>query len=199
MTIRWMAPALALALLGVGLGAPALPQPLHVQAPPVGFKGSLVAYTEDSVTLAAADGKETVVAMTPAWTVSKPRTLPASAIKPDDFVASANQVVDERTGRATELRIMEPGYRPEYGTHLMAQSGNAMTHGTVARVSRGDAGIEVDVSYPGGGRRLILSNDMTIIDYVAYGREVLVPGTKVSAVARRGDDGVLRAGRLTLD
>jgi ribosomal protein S11 len=76
------------------------------------MRAQLLAYTDDSVTLKDKDGKEVVVAMTPGWTVSRPRSLPATAVKPGDFVATANKVVDEHTGQAVELRIMEPGYRP---------------------------------------------------------------------------------------
>jgi hypothetical protein len=114
--------------------------------------GRIGAYTDDSVTLKDKEGREVVVAMTPGWTVSKPRSLPSTAVKPGDFVATANKVVDEHTGQAVELRIMEPGYRPEYGTHLMAQSGNAMTHGTVGSARQTAAGVELEVGYPGGWR-----------------------------------------------
>jgi ribosomal protein S11 len=191
---------LASALLGMLAPAAAAPaQDMKVQAPPVGHAGALVAYTDDSVTLKDKEGREVVVAMTPGWTVSRPRSLPAAAVKPGDFVAAANKVVDEHTGQAVELRIMEPGYRPEYGTHIMAQSGNAMTHGTVGSARPTAAGVELEVGYPGGGRRLILPAGMQVTDYELLGRGVLKPGTRVSAVVREGEDGVARAGRLTLN
>ncbi|MCS0631158.1 hypothetical protein NX786_17635 [Telluria mixta] len=191
---------LVFALAGaLGPASAALAQPLQVQAPPTGFSGELVSYTDDSVTLTDKDGRQVVVAMTPGWSVSRPRSLPATALKPGDFVATANKVVDERTGQSTELRIMEPGYRPEYGTHLMARSGTAMTHGTVGNVRQTAAGVELDVAYPGGARHLILADGMTITGYEPLARGVLKPGTRVSAVVRKGEDGIPRAGRLTLD
>jgi hypothetical protein len=190
---------LASCLLGMlAPGAAALAQALKVQAPPVGHAGALVAYGDDSVTLKDKEGREVVIAMTHGWTVSRPRSLPATAVKAGDFVATANKPLDERTGQAVELRIMEPGYRPEYGTHMMAQSGNAMTHGTVSAARQTAAGVELDVDYPGGGRRLIVPADMKITDYELLERDVLKPGTRVSAVVRKGEDGVPRAGRLTL-
>jgi hypothetical protein len=191
---------LASALLGMlAPGGITLAQDMKVQAPPVGHTGALVAYTDDSVTLKDKEGRELVVAMTPGWTVSKPRILPATAVKPGDFIATANKVVDEHTGKAVELRIMEPGYRPEYGTHIMAQNGNAMTHGTVSSARQTAAGVELEVGYPGGNRLVILPGDMKITDYEPLGRAVLKPGIRVSAVVRKGEDGVARAGRLTLN
>jgi hypothetical protein len=199
-TTRIGAALLAPALLGALVPSGAvLAQDMKMQAPPVGYTGALVAYTDDSVTLKDKEGRDVVVAMTPGWTVSRPRSLPATAVKPGDFVATANKVVDEHTGQAVELRIMEPGYRPEYGTHIMAQSGNAMTHGTVGSARQTAAFIELEVGYPGGGRRLLLPADMKVTDYELLGREVLTPGTRVSAVVRKGGDGVGRAGRLTLN
>jgi hypothetical protein len=187
------------ALLGMLAPATAtLAQDMKVQAPPVGYAGALLAYTDDSVTLKDKEGREVVVTMTPGWTVSRPRSRPATAVKPGDFVATANKVVDEHTGQAVELRIMEPGYRPEYGTHIMARNGNAMTHGTVSAARQTAAGVELDVGYPGGGRHLILPGDMKITDYEPIERAVLKPGTQVSAVVRKAEDGVARAGRLTL-
>ena len=190
--------SLCIGLAFIALPAAAFAQQLQVQAPPTGFNGEIVKYADESVTLRDKDGKEVTVAMTRGWTVSRPVKKPSTAIKKGDFVATANKVVDDRTGESTELRIMEPGYRPEYGTHLMAQGGNAMTHGTVDKASRTGKGVELDVSYPGGSRHLIVPGDMQITDYELLDRKVLKPGTRVGAVARKGDDGVLRAGRLTL-
>ena len=171
---------------------------LQTRAPPTGFSGELVKYSDDSVTLKDKDGKEVVVAMTRGWTVSKPRELKSTEIKQGDFVATANKVVDDHTGQSTELRIMEPGYRPEYGTHLMAQGGNAMTHGTVSSTRQTATGVELDITYPDGSRHLIVPNDVKVTGYDLLKRRTLKPGTKVGAVARKAADGVLRAGRLTV-
>ena len=188
---------LALSLVFLALPVAAM-EPLQVQAPPVGFSGELVKYADESVTLKDKDGKEVVVAMTRGWTVSRPHGVEATAIKKGDFVATANKVVDDHTGQSTEVRIMEPGYRPEYGTHLMGPGGNAMTHGTVTAASKTSAGVELDVTYPGGSRHLVIPGEVKVTDFQLLDRSVLKPGTKVGAVARKGDDGVLRAGRLTL-
>jgi hypothetical protein len=184
--------------LALTLPAGAFAQALQVQAPPVGFSGALLKYSNDSVTLKDKDGKEVALAMTPGWTVSRPRTVPAVTIKAGDFIASANRPVNDHTGTSTEVRIMEPGYRPEFGTHLMAGADSAMTHGTVTRASRSAAGVELDVTYPDGSRHLLIPDDVKVTNFDLLERRALKPGLQVGAVARRGDDGVLRAGRLTL-
>jgi hypothetical protein len=187
--------ACSLAFLAIPVAAVAQ---LQVQAPPVGFSGEVVKFSEDSVTLKDKDGKEVVLGMTRGWTVSRPHGIEATGIKVGDFVATANKVVDEHTGTSTEVRLMEPGYRPEYGTHLMGPGGSAMTHGTVTATSKTAAGVELDVTYPGGSRHLIIPGEVKVTDFALLSRKDLKPGTKVGAVARKGDDGVLRAGRVTL-
>jgi hypothetical protein len=172
---------------------------LKAQAGPTGFSGEIVSYAEESVTLKDKDGKEIVVAMTRGWTVSRPHEIKSKDIKSGDFIASANKIVDDKTGKSTEVRVLEPGYRPEFGTHLLAAgSDTAMTHGTVAKASKTANGVELQVTYPDGSRQLIVAPEIKITGYTLLKRDVLKPGTKVGAVARKGEDGVLRAGRLTL-
>ena len=78
------------------------------------------------------DGTAKTVAMTPGWTVSKPRATTADKVKPGDFVASMQTDIDATSGRAEEVRIFEPGYRPENGTHGVPRPNSSMTHATVS-------------------------------------------------------------------
>ncbi len=193
-----MLKSLILSAAFLTLSATALAQGVP-QAPPAGFSGALVEYSDTSVTLRNKEGKVITVAMTPGWFVSSPRQLNSDAIKPGSFVATANTNIDANTGKSTELRIMEPNYRPEEGTHLMeGQPNTSMTHGTVKTATRSAAGVELDVVYPDGSRHLIVPTDVKVTGYDLYERSVLKQGMNVGAVARKGPDGVLRAGRLTI-
>ncbi len=166
--------------------------------PPTGFSGTLVSYNDDTATLNDKDGKAVVIHMTPGWTVSIARVGDAAAIKPGSFVATANTVVDENSGKSTELRVLEPGYKPEEGTHGMGGSTNMMTHGTVASATRTPAGVELNVTYPNGSRRIIIPSDVTVTYFDLQDRKLLKPGMSVSGVTRKGADGVSQAGRLVL-
>ena len=187
-----------LILLGAWM---ALPAAIWAQAPPPSptpFAGTLVSFKDDSVTLKDKEGKTVVVQMTPGWTVSISRVGDAGTIKPGSFVATANAVVDPNSGKATELRVLEPGYRPEEGTHGMVGSTNMMTHGTVASAAKTGAGVELNVTYPGGSRRIIVPSDVTVTFSDLQDRKTLQPGVAVSGVTRKGADGVPVAGRLVL-
>ncbi|MGR4866582.1 hypothetical protein [Caulobacter sp. LARHSG274] len=165
---------------------------------PIGRAGALVRYCDADVTVRDKDGKLVVVAMAKGWTVVTARPVPLDAVRPGDFVATINRNVDATTGRASELRLFEPGYRPEVGTHDMPLPGTSITHGTVVKARKSQAGLELDVTYPGGGRRIQVPADIQPIAYDVHPRDFAKPGVSVSAVTRRDADGVWRAGRIMI-
>lgn len=173
---------------------------VHIADPyaPVVYTGALVKWSESSVTLKERDGRMITVDMTPGWTLVSARALGVDAIKPGDFIASMNMDVDAGTGRSTEVRIMEAGYRPEHGTHPIGRPNASMTHGTVSRVSPEASGVEIDVTYPGGNRHLIVARNVKVTGYDLHDRALLRPGVEVIAATRKGADGTRIAGRLVL-
>ena len=185
----------SLLLAGVLIAAPLAVQAQAVEHP-IGHSGPLVSSSDGDVIVREKDGEAVVVAMSPGWTVVTAREIPLDAIKPGDFVATINADVDASTGRATELRLFEPGYRPEVGTHAMPQPATSITHGTVAAVRKTDAGLTLEVAYSGGGRRIDVPAAIKPIAYDVHPRDFAKPGMSVSAVTRRDADGVWRAGRI---
>lgn len=178
-----------------------LPAVVIAQAPmpPHPFSGTLIKVDGDTVTLQDKDGKTSLLQMTPGWTVSVNRSADVNAIKAGDFIATTNVVVDADTGRSTELRILEPGYRPEQGTHAVSSSNpNMMTHGTVQSAARTAEGVALDVTYAGGSRRVVVPANVPVTVSDPLDRSVLKPGVAVSGVTRTGPDGVERASRLQL-
>jgi hypothetical protein len=179
----------------------ALPVLAYAQAvtPPRPFNGTIISVDGDNVSLQDKDGKPFIVQMTPGWTVSVVRKVDADAVKPGSFVATTNVPVSANAGRSTELRILEPGYRPEEGTHAVSPTdSNMMTHGTVKSVSKNDAGVELEVTYPSGSRMILvpLTAPVTISD--PLDKSVLKSGVAVGGVTRTGPDGIARASRLQL-
>jgi hypothetical protein len=168
-------------------------------APPHGFSGTLVSVAGDTVTLQDKDGKTLVVKMTPGWTVSVNRKVDADAIKPGSFVATQNVPVDANTGKSTEVRILEPGYRPEEGTHAVSSTNaNMMTHGSVKSVTKSADGVRLEVTYPNGSRHIIVAPGVPVTLSDPLNHSVLKPGVVVGGVTRPDPRGVERASRLQL-
>jgi hypothetical protein len=179
----------------------ALPLLAYAQAvtPPHPFNGTIVSVDGDNVSLQDKDGKPFTVQMTPGWTVSVVRKVDADAVKPGSFVATTNVPVSANAGRSTELRILEPGYRPEEGTHAVSPTdSNMMTHGTVKSVNKNDAGVELEVTYPSGSRMILVPPTAPITISDPLDKSVLKSGVAVGGVTRTGPDGIARASRLQL-
>ena len=167
--------------------------------PPKGFSGAILSVNGDAVTLQNKDGQKFTVQMTPGWTVSANRKGTPNDIKPGDFVATTNVPVTANSGRSTEVRILEPGYRPEEGTHAVsATDANMMTHGTVKSADKNDAGVELQITYSGGSRLILVPQDAPVTISDALDKSVLQPGVAVSGVTRPGPDGTPLASRLQL-
>ena len=177
----------------------AAPAGLHAQAPPapVTYSGAIISTAPDSVELNTKNGR-TTVPMIRGWTVVVPHPVPANAIKPGDFVASANRNIDVSSGRSTEVRILEPAYRPEFSSHPMGQPNTSMTHALVIGSRPGPDGQHLRVTFPGGNRELIVPLDVPVVGYDVKGQDFAVPGAVVDAVTRPGKDGVGRAARLIM-
>jgi hypothetical protein len=185
------------ALFLVALLVTASPAP--AQNPPKGFSGSFVSLNGDTVTLQDKDGKTFTVEMTPGWTVSANRAGSPADIKPGDFVATTNVPLDETTGKSTELRILEPGYRPEQGTHAVSPTNpNRMTHGTVKSIAKVTDGVELEIAYPAGSRIILVAAAVPVTISDPLDKTILKPGQIVGGVTRPGPDGIQRASRLQL-
>ncbi len=171
--------------------------PSYTRLIPKPFSGSLVSVVGDKVTLADKDGKTFVVLMTPGWTVSVLREVDVRVIKPGDFIATTNVPVNASTGRATEVRILEPGYRPELGTHPFSPTDpKMMTHATVTSVRKTGSDVNVEVNAPDGSRQIIIPQGVHITISDVLPRTSLKPGTFVNGVTRTDAQGVARASRL---
>jgi hypothetical protein len=73
-----------------------------------------------------------------------------------------------------------------------------MTHGTVKSATKTADGVELEVTYPGGSRYLLVAPGVpvTVSDPLDHG--ALKPGIAVGSVTRSSADGVERASRLQL-
>jgi hypothetical protein len=185
--------------LTLGLAGAAFAQP---PAPAAGnfvrVAGVVTAVSSDSVTVKGDDGKVTVLPMVKTWTVVKTRPVDIEAIKPGSFVATANTNLDDKSGKSIELRILEPGSHLGEGSRPMAQPNTTMTNGTVQTVKKGAGVRELDVSYPGGVRHILVPLDVKVIGALHAPRDAVKPGVIITAIAIKGEDGVARGTRISI-
>lgn len=199
--------SLAPLLLAMSFSTLALAQPrpqsgLDAPNRPVRIAGTLTALSADGLTVRDAAGHEISLGVGPAVAVLATRPVAKDSIKPGDFVASANLNQTDGVGRSLEMRLFEPGSHAGEGNRPMTQPGAApgqmMTNATVTHVAHTQAGLELDVQFPGGVRHLIVPPDVPIIGYYPVQASSLKIGTAVTAIAVRGTDGVLRTNRIQI-
>lgn len=191
-------PVLAV-MLAVSTSAALAAEPARVvPEPPRGVAGRIVSVGEESVILLQKDGSKMTVPMTRGWTLSRPREASVAELRLGDFIASASKDAGPDKGVANELRVMEAGYRPEYGTHSIAQPQTSMTHGFVFGIVKGESGTELEIAYPSGRRAILVPEGKAITVFDLLPRGAAVRGVAVEGVTRPGTDGIRRASRLTL-
>ena len=128
--------AFAFALPATAQTPPATP-PARAPSQYVRVQGELVSLSATDVVVRTADGKTSSFVLTPnsLFFVSAP--MPASAIKPGDFIATTNINIDDHSGRATELRVY-PASAARGGqasSYPMGQPNTTMTNAPVAEVT----------------------------------------------------------------
>jgi len=80
----------------------------------------------------------------------------------------------------------------------MPMPNTSITHGVVKASTKGPAGQELDIVYPGGSRHLTVPSDVKVTAYDLHDRGALKPGVMVGGVTRKDPDGVARAGQVVL-
>lgn len=168
--------------------------------PPAGMRvtGVVTAITPTSFTVKTADGATTVLTLPPTAVVVKTHPVDIDAIKPGSFVATANTNIDLTSGRSIELRMFEPGAHVGEGSRPMPAPNTTMTNGTVETIAKGKDGRELDVSYPGGTRHIIVPSNVQVIGAFPADRDDLKPGVTVTTFAAKSADGTSVAGRVSI-
>ena len=191
--------AFAFALPALAQTAPATPAPAapaRVQYTRV--QGELVSLSAKDVVVRAADGKTTSFVLTPTSQFFVSAQMPASAIKPGDFVATTNVNIDDHSGRATELRVYpaSAAVGGQASSYPMAAPNTTMTNAAVAEVTDNADGRVIKVKYPGGERQILLPSTVKVIGQTALDRSAFKPGWHVVVIARPDASGALAVTNL---
>ncbi|MEO8858344.1 MAG: DUF5666 domain-containing protein [Burkholderiaceae bacterium] len=136
-----------------------------------------------------------------------------SAIKPHSYVAVTALPQADGSLLASRINIFPESMRGVGEGHrpMAAQPGNTMTNATVANIGGGNTmtnatvttiadatqSHKLTVQYPGGEKQVVVPAGLAIMVLDQGDRAMLVPGTHITAVAKRLDDGTLQATSIT--
>lgn len=167
-----------------------VPEAYAAEAPPTFLRGVVSAVGSDTVTLQLASGESRVLALAKDCRVSVLKAVEVSSIKPGSFIGSAEMPQKNDTGRSLEVHVFPPGVKAGEGHYPWdLQPGSMMTNGTVGKVVDRPRGLQLQVSYPNGERRLIVPKGTPIVEITPGEPALIKVGVPVFALLVKAADG----------
>jgi hypothetical protein len=146
------------------------------------------------------DGAELNLTVTdnPLFVAIVPATM--ADIKPGMFVGSAGMMQADGTQKAIEVHIFPESMRGtgegHYDWDLKPQS--KMTNGNVEQTVAGVDGPMLSVKYKDGEKKLLVTPETVVVNYVMGSKDEIKPGTRIFvAAAKKQPDGTLQTPRIT--
>jgi hypothetical protein len=146
------------------------------------------------------DGTELKLTVTdnPLYVAIAPATM--ADVKTGMFVGSAGMMQNDGTQKAIEVHIFPESMRGtgegHYDWDLKPQS--KMTNGNVEQTVAGVDGSTLSVKYKDGEKKLLVTPDTVVVNYVIGSKDDLKPGTKIFVgAAKKQPDGTFQTPRIT--
>ena len=165
------------------------PPPAAPQLPSF-IRGKVVSLEGDVLTIATREGGVAKVKLTPDWGVIEVKPVSPDAIQPGSFIGTTEVDQPGGGGMSLEVHVFPPGVKQGEGHYPWdLKPGAMMTNGTIDNVVTGVKGREIDVSYPGGKRHVVLPDNIPIVQFGLGAKSLLVPGAGVFIGAMKTPDG----------
>jgi hypothetical protein len=163
------------------------------------IRGAVTKVTANSVTVKPKSGPAVTVGLAPNWTVTVLAPVDPATIKPGSFIGTTNVQRPDGSGRSLEVHVFPPGVRMgegHYGWDLKPKS--MMTNGDVGKVVAGKHGRELEVSYAGGTRHIVIPPNVPVVGFTPGSQAMVKPGVKVFIIAGQGQGGALMANSIAM-
>jgi hypothetical protein len=161
------------------------------EAPRVGVRGAITAMDGDAMHVKVNSGEEVVVHLTPATQVRAVTLAKIDEIKPGSYIGSAAMPNADGTLTALEVHVFPPAMAGTGDGHRAfdLKEGSSMTNGTVGDLVVSN-GRTLTVKYKGGEQKIVVPDDVPIVNLEPGDRSLLKAGVKFAA---QGADGTITA------
>ena len=163
-------------------------------APLAGIRGAIVSVAADKLVVKSNRGGEQTIALDKDTRVAAISLANINDIKPGSYIGAAAIPQPDGSQKALEVHVFPPalagtgdGHRP-----FDLAPNSTMTNGTVGDVVASN-GRTLTLKYKGGEKKIIVPEDVPIVNIEAGDRSLLVVGAKVVVRARKNPDGSLTA------
>jgi RNase P/RNase MRP subunit p29 len=183
--------AAASAILASGLIGSAV----FAQTPPsTGIRGAITSVSGEKLVVKTNRGAEQTVMLDKDTRVAAISIARIDDIKPGSYIGAAGIPQPDGSQKALEVHVFPPsmagtgdGYRP-----FDLTPNSTMTNGSVGDVV-GSSGRTLTLKYKGGEKKIVVPEDVPIVNIEAGDRSMLVAGAKVVLRARKNPDGSMTA------
>ncbi|EHP40247.1 hypothetical protein OR16_26653 [Cupriavidus basilensis OR16] len=163
-------------------------------ATPTGVRGTVTAFAGDTLKVRTRSGQDLDVGLTKDTAVRAVTLAKVDEIKAGSYIGSAAVPQADGSLKALEVHVFPPSMRGSGEGHRAWDLGknSSMTNGTVGNVVVSN-GRTITVKYPDGEKRIVIPNDVPIVNLEPGDRSLLVPGAHIVLFASKGADGALTA------
>ncbi|MGE8151670.1 DUF5666 domain-containing protein [Pseudomonas vancouverensis] len=160
----------------------------------VGVRGEITGVSADTLNVHAKTGENLVIHLTADTKVRAVTLANIEDIKPGSYIGSAAIPQDDGTLKALEVHVFPPelagsgdGHRP-----FDLVKGSSMTNGSVGDLVVSNGRV-LTVNYKGGQQKILVPEDVPIVNLLPADRSLLKVGVKIVTFATQSADGTLTA------
>jgi Xaa-Pro aminopeptidase len=159
----------------------------------INVRGRVVDLTPERIVVQSETGVVTRMKLSPEWSVQVMRPIPFSKLELGRYLGAVEMPENGDQGRALEIHMYLPQVRMGEGSAPWDRPlGSRVTQGDLLGARETASGYELELSFPGGRRRLVASKDIPIVLINNEGREHIKVGVEVFILAWPQADGQLR-------
>lgn len=164
------------------------------EAPRVGVRGAITAIDGDAMHVKVNSGEDVTVLLTPATQVRAVTLAKIDEIKPGSYIGSAAMPNADGSLTALEVHVFPPAMAGTGDGHRAfdLKEGSSMTNGTVGDLVVSN-GRTLTVKYKGGEQKIVVPEDVPIVNLEPGDRSLLKAGVNVVLFAAKGADGTITA------
>lgn len=163
-------------------------------AKPARVRGAITAVEGDHLKVHSNRGEDVQVNLTPDTQVRGVTLAQVSEIKPGSYIGSAAVPMPDGTLKALEVHVFPPDMAGTGDGHRAFDlaKDSTMTNGSVGDLVTSE-GRTITVNYKGGQKKILIPDDVPIVNLVPGDRNLLKPGVKIVLQAQKNADDTLTA------
>jgi Domain of unknown function (DUF5666) len=166
--------------------------------PPVGVRGAITEVTPDAIKVHTRGGDDLTIQLTKETQVRAVTIAKVTDIQPGSYIGTAAIPLPDGSLKALEIHVFPPAMAGTGDGHRAwdLSPNSTMTNGSVGDVVTTNGRV-LTIKYKGGEQKVVVPEDVPVVNLEPGDRSLLTVGTKVMLFAKKGADATLTAGFIS--